>query len=289
MLQIPIVQVARGDAAWRGRCSRSQRGRWCSFDSRLSALGSSSGSFSRSLVSARRLTVALGRDSRAPAQSEQTLGDCTSLQRRGWRVVWQIHEIQAWEVWAYHEKTRIKCLLQHFPLSNIACCNLAQDKIIFIWVALRRKRTIRAEKDRKKQLAKEAALASQSLASAAVWIFIILIGFWRHKSVNMLKYAKTKYAPWHVCKNLCDKNMQKICTNMQNQICTNMHFKYIYMYKFACYMHFICVICLNIHKGKYGLICRYMQIKMHTMCTQICTKHSQNMHKICSGRTVNMV
>ena len=96
------------------------------------------------------------------------------------------------------------------------------------------------------------------------------------------------------------------------------------MYKFACYMHFICVICLNIHKGKYGLICSYMQIKihtmctqictkhsqtkyaqnmqwqdckyglicsymqikMHTMCTQICTKHSQNMHKICSGRTV---
>ena len=147
-------------------------------------------------------------------------GDCTSLQRRGWRVVWKIHEIQAWEVWAYHEKTRIKCLLQHFPLSNIACCNLAQDKIIFIWVALRRKRTIRAEKDRKKQLAKEAALASQSLASAAVWIFIILIGFWRHKSVNMLKYAKTKYAPWHVCKNSCEKKYAK---NMLKYAKPNMH------------------------------------------------------------------
>ena len=52
-------------------------------------------------------------------------------------------------------------------------------------------------------------------------------------SINMLKYAKTKYA--HICKNTICINMHKICTNMQIQICINMHFQN--MHKYVFYTH----------------------------------------------------
>ena len=59
-----------------------------------------------------------------------------------------------------HEETRITCLLQrHFPLTNIAGYYLAQDKIIYLWDVQRRKRTIDAEKEKKRQQVKEAVLA----------------------------------------------------------------------------------------------------------------------------------
>ena len=64
-----------------------------------------------------------------------------------------------------HEETRITSLLQrHFPLSNIAGYNLALDKIIYLWDVQRREHRIEAEtrKEREKQLAKEAALASRA-------------------------------------------------------------------------------------------------------------------------------
>ena len=60
-----------------------------------------------------------------------------------------------------HQETRITAILQrHFPLSNIAGYNLAQDKIIYVWDVQRRERAIKDEKERKKQLTKEAALPS---------------------------------------------------------------------------------------------------------------------------------
>ena len=60
-----------------------------------------------------------------------------------------------------HQEARITALLQrHFPLSNIAGYNLAQDKIIYVWDVQKRERAIKAEKERKNQLAKEAALAT---------------------------------------------------------------------------------------------------------------------------------
>ena len=65
-----------------------------------------------------------------------------------------------------HEETRITSLLQrHFPLSNIAGYNLARDKIKILWDVQRREQRIEAEKEREKQLAKEAALASRARRS----------------------------------------------------------------------------------------------------------------------------
>ena len=70
-----------------------------------------------------------------------------------------------------HEETRITCLLHwHFPLSNIAGYNLAQDNIIYFGDFRRRKRTIEAEKDRKNQLAKEAALAFRDSSSLNIYL-----------------------------------------------------------------------------------------------------------------------
>ena len=47
-----------------------------------------------------------------------------------------------------HEETRITSLLQrHFPLSNIAGYNLAQDKIINLWDVQRSEQRIEAEKE----------------------------------------------------------------------------------------------------------------------------------------------
>ena len=69
-----------------------------------------------------------------------------------------------------HEESRIISLLQlHFPLPNIAGYNLAQDKIIYLWDIQRREQTIEAEKERKKQLEKEAALTS--LASCCLNLY----------------------------------------------------------------------------------------------------------------------
>ena len=57
----------------------------------------------------------------------------------------------------------IICLLQrHFPLSNIADYDLAQDKIIYLWDVQRHKRTIEAEKEKKRQQVKEAEHASNA-------------------------------------------------------------------------------------------------------------------------------
>ena len=94
--------AAGGERARRGRRlwgwgTRSRRGCWHCSGRRLSAQGSRSGSTRRSLESTRCLTAAFwpwGGDGRASAQSELTRGDCASLQRRGRRVVWQIHEVQ---------------------------------------------------------------------------------------------------------------------------------------------------------------------------------------------------
>ena len=61
------------------------------------------------------------------------------------------------------EEARITCLLQrHFPLSNISGYDLAQDKIIYLWDVQRRERASQVEKERKKQLAKEASAASRA-------------------------------------------------------------------------------------------------------------------------------
>ena len=69
-----------------------------------------------------------------------------------------------------HQETRITALLQrHFPLSNIAGYNLAQDKIIYVWDVQRRERAIKAEKERKKQLTKEAALPSRAHRSLKLY------------------------------------------------------------------------------------------------------------------------
>ena len=81
----------------------------------------------------------------------------------------EIYEVQ--EAWKNHDPLPAAVLQRHFPLSNIAGYNLAQDKIIYLWDVQRREQTIEAEKVRKKQLAKEAALASRA-RPAAVWIFI---------------------------------------------------------------------------------------------------------------------
>ena len=55
-------------------------------------------------------------------------------------------------------------------MSNIAGYNLAQEKVIYSWVVqtlqrLRRGRAIKAEKEKKKQLAMEAGLASHAHSS----------------------------------------------------------------------------------------------------------------------------
>ena len=108
-----------------------------------------------------------------------------------------------------HEETWITCLLQqHFPLSNIASYNLARDEIMHLWDVQRRKRTIEAEKEKKRQLAKDAVLASNAIA---VSIFFKLICLGSKKCSNMQKINHMhRYAT--------------IYTNMQNQICTSMHF-----------------------------------------------------------------
>ena len=55
-------------------------------------------------------------------------------------------------------------------VSNIAGYNLAQDKIIYVWDVprLRRGQTIKAEKERKKWLAIEAAFALQASSSLKI-------------------------------------------------------------------------------------------------------------------------
>ena len=55
-------------------------------------------------------------------------------------------------------------------VSNIAGYNLAQDKIIYGWDVqrLRRGRAIKAEKEKKKQLAMEAGLASRASSSLKI-------------------------------------------------------------------------------------------------------------------------
>ena len=74
--------------------------------------------------------------------------------------------VQQYMKYKGHQHTRITALLQrHFPLSNIAGYNLAQDKIIYVWDVQRRERAIKAEKERKKQLTKEAALPSRAHSS----------------------------------------------------------------------------------------------------------------------------
>ena len=66
-----------------------------------------------------------------------------------------------------HQETRNR--QRHFPLSNIDGYNLAQDKIIYIWDVQRRERAIKAEKERKKQLTKEAALPSRAHRSLKLY------------------------------------------------------------------------------------------------------------------------
>ena len=63
-----------------------------------------------------------------------------------------------------HEEFRITCLLlRHFPLSNIAGYDLAQDKIIYLWdVQGVRGRLKQRKKENKRQQVKVAALASNA-------------------------------------------------------------------------------------------------------------------------------
>ena len=73
-----------------------------------------------------------------------------------------------------HEETRITCLLQrHFPQPNLnfAGYDLAQNKIMYLWDLQRCKtrKTIEAENEKKRQLAKEAALASNILVSLNIY------------------------------------------------------------------------------------------------------------------------
>ena len=71
-----------------------------------------------------------------------------------------------------HEETRITHLLQcqwHFPLPNIAGYDLAQNKIMYLWDLQRFQKTIEAENEKKRQLAKEAALASNILVSLNIY------------------------------------------------------------------------------------------------------------------------
>ena len=69
-----------------------------------------------------------------------------------------------------HQEKRITSLLQrHFPLSNIAGYNLAKDKIICVWDVQRREHAVKAEKERKKQLTKEAALPLRAHSSSKIY------------------------------------------------------------------------------------------------------------------------
>ena len=78
-------------------------------------------------------------------------------------------------VWQYmkynrHEEPRITCLLQrHFPMSYIAGYDLTLDKIIYLWDIQRRKRVIETNKEKKKLLAKEAALESRKWSSVKIY------------------------------------------------------------------------------------------------------------------------
>ena len=70
-----------------------------------------------------------------------------------------------------HQETRITALLQrHFPLSNIAGNYLAQDKIIYVCEVWRHEQAVKAEKERKKQLANKAALALHTNSSLKIYL-----------------------------------------------------------------------------------------------------------------------
>ena len=75
-------------------------------------------------------------------------------------MVQQIHEVQGTSRNKDHGPSA-----EALPLSNIAGYNLAQDKIIYVWDVQRREHAIKAEKERKKQLTKEAALPSRAHSS----------------------------------------------------------------------------------------------------------------------------
>ena len=53
-------------------------------------------------------------------------------------------------------------------MSDIAGYNLVKDKIIYVWDVQRRGRAIKAEKERKKLLGIEAALASRASSSLKI-------------------------------------------------------------------------------------------------------------------------
>ena len=59
---------------------------------------------------------------------------------------------------------------------NIACYNLAQDKIIYICDVQRRWLAIKAKQERKKRLAIVAALAALHSTPATIWWFVKLVG-----------------------------------------------------------------------------------------------------------------
>ena len=102
VLPVPNVQVAgEGEQALQGRLlwgwgTSSWLGPWRSSAGQLSAQGSRYCFSSWSLESARLLASVFwpwGLEGRAPEQSEQTQGDCASLQQLGRKVVWQINEV----------------------------------------------------------------------------------------------------------------------------------------------------------------------------------------------------
>ena len=53
-------------------------------------------------------------------------------------------------------------------MSDIAGYNLVKDKIIYVWDVQRRRRAIKAEKERKKLLRIEAALATRASSSLKI-------------------------------------------------------------------------------------------------------------------------
>ena len=82
-------------------------------------------------------------------------------------MVLQILEVQGSSGSRDHSTQR------RFLLSNIAGYKLAQNKIMYVWDVQRCERAITAEKERKNQLEKEAALLC---STAARFIKLIMIG-----------------------------------------------------------------------------------------------------------------
>ena len=167
---------------------------------------------------------------------------------------------------------------RHFPLSNIAGYDLAQDKFIYFWDVQRRKRTIEAKKKKKRQLAKDAVLASNARRSLKFeyllnWLALeakicIRVNLPLYADLNMPLYADLymqKYA----------RNMQQYHDNMP--ICQN-EVPNMQEYAQRCKkrkMQYMCIISSNICKTKYARTCK------NTICINVYKIYTNTQNQIC--------